>query len=105
MTTHDQDDARRKAINEMREIAFQLSAVGDHSAATVVRKIADSVEALRRGMQHPPAPAFPAVEDLPAARKNASERLAEIALRLHAKGDYDAAGLVYDPLARGARGV
>ena len=105
MTTHDQDDARRKAIAEMLEIAFELSAVGDRSAATVVRKIIDSIEALRRGTQHPPAPAFPAVEDLPAARKNASKRLAEILSRLHAKGDYDAAELVYDPLDRGGRGV
>ena len=105
MTTHDQDDARRKAIDEMREIALQLSEVGDRSAATVVRKIADSVEALRLGTQHPPTPAFPAVEDLPAARKNASKRLAEILLRLHTKGDHDAAELVYAPLDRGARGV
>lgn len=105
MTTHDQDDARREAINEIQEIAFQLSAVGDRSAATVVRKMADSVEALRQGTQQPSVPAFPAVEDRPDARKDASERLAGIVTRLHAKGDYDAATLVYTPLAFGASGV
>ena len=101
---NDQDDARREAIDEMQEIASQLSEAGDRSAATVVRKIIDSIEALRRGTQHPPAPAFPSADHLP-ARENASKLLAEITSRLHAKGDHAAVALVYDPLQRGARGV
>ena len=100
MTTHDQDDARREAIDEMRKIASQLSAVGDRSAAMVVHKTIDSIEALRQGTQPPRAPAFPSGDGLP-ARENAIKRLGEIVSGLQAKGDYDAAQLVYDPLARG----
>ena len=106
MTTHDQDDARRKAIDEMREIALQLSEVGDRSAAngrSQNRRFCRG--AATRNAASAYGPAFPAVEDLPAARKNASKRLAEILLRLHTKGDHDAAELVYAPLDRGARGV
>ena len=100
MTTHDQDHGRREAIDEMREIASQLSAVGDRSAAMVVRKIIDSIEALRQGTEPPLAPAFPSGDHLP-ARDNAIKQLGKIVSRPRAKGDYDAAELVYDPLARG----
>lgn len=98
--THAADDARREVVDEMREIASQLSAVGDRSAARVVHKIIDSIEALRRGTQPPLAPAFPSGDHLP-ARENAIKRLGKIVSRLEAEGDYDAAELVYDPLARG----
>ena len=104
-TTHEQDDrlpdahvaARREAAGEMREIASQLSAVGDRTAATVVLRIVDSIDAPRPGTEHPPAPAFPSElsGDHLHVRENAIRRLGEVTSKLRAVGDYDAAAHVY----------
>ena len=109
--THDHDEgllegyeaARRDAIDKMREIASELSSVGDHNATEVARGVIFAIEGARLEGQHPrpplpaPDPAFPSElsEDHLHARRDAIGRMREIASKLIDVRDHNAAESVY----------